>query len=174
MSKVNFLKMEYRIESQRRDSECGIIDGPASSPAFTTTDRTLKWNAVILNPNGQAFQFVPVDNNIIIFKKNGKDKESTCDGMLIVNDNSMLAFIELKDVKTGGMADAIGQLENTIVHFLTNHQYDVFRIRRAYAANIAHPQFHYNMKDEIERFRKLKFVLFPEATIKVGSINYHR
>lgn len=167
MSKVNFLKLEYRLEPKRNDSECGIVDGPDASPAYTTTDKSLRWNATILNPNEQAFQFVPVDNNIIIFKDNGCDKESTCDGMLLVDESNMLAFIELKDVKIGGMADAISQLENTIKHYLANHQYDIFRKRRAYAANIAHPQFHYNMKDEIERFRAFKFVLFPEATIRL-------
>lgn len=167
MSKVNFLKLEYRLEPKRQDSECGIVDGPDAAPAFATTEKDIKWNATILNPKGHSFQFVPVDNNIIILKENRHDKESTCDGMLLVDESNMIAFIELKDVKTGGMADAISQLENTIKHFLSNHRYEIFRIRRAYAANIAHPQFHYNMKDEIERFRALKFVLFPEATIRL-------
>lgn len=159
--------MEYRIEHKRDDLECGIVDGLDCAPAYTTTERNVKWNATILNPQGHSFQFIPVDNNIVIFKKNGRDKESTCDGMLLDDERNMLAFVELKDVKTGGMADAISQLETTIRHFLSNHQYDIFRDRRAYAANIAHPQFHYSMKDEIERFRALKFVLYPEATIRL-------
>lgn len=165
MSKVNFLKIDYRIEPERNDVECGIVDGHDGKPAFTTTDRGLKWNATIVNPNGHSYQFIPVDNNIIIFKKNGCDKESTCDGMLLVENNEIVAFVELKDVKVGGFADAVGQLENTIMHFLRNHDYKIYRKRRAYAANIAHPQFHYNMKDDIERFRALKFTLYPQATI---------
>lgn len=170
MSNVNFLKLEYRLEPSRNEKRCGIMDGPEGPdcrPAYTTTDESQKWNATILNSEGHSFQFVPVDRNIIIFKENGHDKDSTCDGMLLVEEKSMIAFIELKDVKTGGYADAISQLENTIKHFLRNHNHDIFRIRRAYAANIAHPQFHYNMKDEIERFRSLKFVLFPEATVRI-------
>lgn len=164
MNKVNFLKREYRIEPPRTDALCGIIDG---LPAFTTTDETLKWNAMIINADLRKFQFVPIDNNIIIYKPDGKNKESSCDGMLLVQDQSMIAFVELKDVRHGGISDAIAQLRETIKHFLANHQYDIFRIRRAYAANIAHPQFHYNMKDEMEDFRKLHFVLYPEATIRI-------
>lgn len=167
MSSVNFLKVEHRIEPSRNDVKCGIVDGDDANPAYTTIEDVTKWNATIDNPDACEFQFVPVDNNIIIYKANGKDKDSTCDGMLLVDAKRMIAFIELKDVEKGGFSDAIGQLKNTIQHFLANHQYDIFRNRRAYAANIAHPHFHYNMKDEMEAFRGLKFTLFPVATISL-------
>lgn len=165
MSKINFLKQEYRIEQSRKDKRCGIIDGQDELPAYTTIDANLKWNAVIDNANSKEFVFVPIDHSIRVYKKDG-NLDSTCDGMVLVQNLSLLAFVELKDVRSGGMADAIGQLKHTIELFGQNHQYDIFRIRRAYAANIAHPQFHYNMKDEIESFRALHFVLYPEATIK--------
>ena len=169
MSKVNFLKLEYRTEPHRKDTLCGIVDGLNDKPAYTTTDTGIKWNAKIVNNEEITFQFVPIDYNIIIYKSNGTDKERSCDGMLLVDEKRMIAFVELKDVRVGGMSDAIAQLKETITHFLENHRYDKFRIRRAYAANIAHPQFHYNMKDEMEEFQKLlHFTLYPEATIKIS------
>ena len=166
MSKVNFLKREYRIEDPRNSMRCGIVDGINSDPAYTTLSVVKKWNATIENPHSRTFQFVPIDNNIVYYKPNEK-KERSCDGMLLVEENSLIAFIELKDVQTGGYADAIEQLRITISFFLANHQYDIFRVRRAYAANIAHPTFQYSMKDRIEEFRKLHFVLFPEAIIRI-------
>lgn len=169
MSKVNFLKQEHRIEPSRKDALCGIVDGVNDKPAYTTTDEGIKWNATVVNEKDSTFQFVPVDHNIIIYKPNGIDKERSCDGMLLADEKRMIAFVELKDVRVGGMSDAIAQLKETITHFLENHRYDNFRIRRAYAANIAHPQFHYNMKDEMEEFQKLlHFTLYPEATIKIS------
>lgn len=165
MSKINFLKQEYRIEQPRKDSKCGIVDGKDENPAYTTIDANLKWNAVIDNANGAEYVFVPIDHNIRVYKKDG-NLDSTCDGMVLAQELSLLAFVELKDVRTGGMADAIGQLWHTIELFEQNHKFDIFKTRRAYAANIAHPQFHYNMKDEIEKFRAKHFVLYPEATIR--------
>lgn len=166
MSKVNFLKREYRIEEAQQSIRCGIVDGVNSAPAYTTLSLAEKWNATIENPQARTFQFVPVDNNIVYYKPDG-NKERSCDGMVLVEENNLIAFVELKDVRKGGYADAINQLMTTIIVFLANHQYDIFRFRRAYAANIAHPTFQYNMKDQIEDFRKLHFVFFPEAIIRI-------
>lgn len=166
MSKVNFLKREYRIELAQNPIECGIVDGEGAAPAYTTSSRDLKWNAKICNPQARTFQFVPVDNNIIYYRDNG-EKESSCDGMLLVEKNDMIAFVELKDVQRGGYADAIEQLRTTVSYFVQNHQYDIFRLRRAYAANIAHPTFHYNMKDQMESFKKFHFILYPTAIIDI-------
>lgn len=166
MSKVNFLKRKYRIEASQQSVRCGIVDGVNSNPAYTTLSSVQKWNATIENPQSRTFQFVPVDNNIVYYKPNG-NKERSCDGMILVEENDILAFVELKDVQTGGYADAIEQLRITVTTFLANHQYDIFRLRRAYAANIAHPTFQYNMKDQMEDFRKLHFVLIPEAIIRL-------
>lgn len=164
MSKVNFLKHAYRIEAAQNTVECGIVDGEGDKPAYTTSRRDIKWNATICNPRARKFQFVPVDYNIICYRDDG-NKDRSCDGMLLVEDNDMIAFIELKDVRYGCFADAIEQLRKTVSYFVQNHQYDIFRLRRAYAANIAHPCFHYNMKDQMESFKKLHFKLCPEATI---------
>ena len=165
MAKHNFLKLEYRNEEVQALEIVGVVDGDGVLPAYTTTDKNLKWNAWIVNKNRRLFQFVPVDCNIPIYKDNGVDMESRCDGMLLVDSMRYIAFVELKDVRSGGIADAIKQLRTTIELFSQNHHVEDFRIRRAYAANVAHPRFHYSMKDEIESFRALKFVLMPQAEI---------
>ena len=165
MGKYNFLKLEYRTEEAQDLEMVGIVDGNGALPAYTTTDKHAKWNAWIVNRSRQMFQFVPVDCNIPIYKDNGVDMESRCDGMLLVDSLRYIAFIELKDVRSGGIADAIKQLRNTIELFSQSHHVEDFRIRRAYAANVAHPRFHYSMKDEIESFRALKFVLMPQVEI---------
>ena len=167
MAKHNFLKLEYRIEGKQTLERVGIVDGDDFLPAYTTTDTRLKWNAWIVNKNKQVFQFVPVDCNIPVYKDNGIDLESRCDGMLLVDSLRYIAFIELKDVRTGGMAEAVQQLRRTIELFAESHHVEDYRIRRAYAANIAHPRFHYSMKDEIESFKALKFVLMPQVEISI-------
>ncbi|GEM_PF-3001995 len=142
MSKANFLKQEYRTEPPRAEVRRGIVDGENGQPAFTTSDTSVRWNATINNPSGIDFQFVPIDRNIKLYKENGAVQERSCDGMLLSDSERRIAFIELKDVQKGGNADAVDQLKNA-----------------------AHPHFNYNMKDEMEEFRALKFVFFPTATI---------
>ena len=162
---MNFLNLKYRVEPVHNEPLRGIVDGENDTPAYTTIDENMKWNATIVNSDGCMFQFVPIDYNIIIYKNNGVDKEKSCDGMLLVDEKRMIAFIELKDRRHGANASAIEQLANTIRHFLLENVYTDFKIRRAYIANSEFPHFNYNMKDEMERFRKLHFVLHPEAKI---------
>lgn len=167
MSKPNFLKQSYRIEGVKNHPTCGIIDPKNAEPAYTTCDTSLMWNATINNPHGRTFQFVPIDNNIIIYKSDGKSKESTCDGMLLVERNQILAFIELKDARSKGFANALSQLENTIELFRQNHNSSIFKTKRAYIANTAYPQFPYSRKEEIAHFhKKYNFALRPETNIE--------
>ena len=105
MNKVNFLKQEYRIEPPQNGDICGIVDGVDERPAYTTSDTNEKWNAIVKNPDNYTFQFVPVDYNIIIYRENG-EKEQSCDGMILVDSIRMISFVELKDVRTGGYAEA--------------------------------------------------------------------
>ena len=102
MAKHNFLKLEYRTEEVQALEIVGVVDGDGVLPAYTTTDKNLKWNAWIVNKNRRLFQFVPVDCNIPIYKDNGVDMESRCDGMLLVDSMRYIAFVELKDVRSGG------------------------------------------------------------------------
>lgn len=169
MSKVNFLKVKYRVEPSRNEAICGIVDGMNEAPAYTTIDSTIKWEATINNSKLKTFQFVPIDKNIIWYKPNSKDKESSCDGMILVNRNEMLVFVELKDWKSGGgLSKAVDQLRVTIKCFHENHRYSDFRVRRAYAANRHRSYFHYSRKDEIDEFNKqLHFSLHHEAEIDI-------
>ena len=58
------------------------------------------------------------------------------------------------------MPKAISQLESTIQIFSQNHVLEDFRYRVATAANKAHPQFNYSMKEKCQEFReKYKFRL---------------
>lgn len=169
MNKVNFFKVKYRLEPFRNNEKCGIIDGINEVPAYTTVDPSITWEAIINNPNLRIFQFIPIDKNIIWYKPHSKNKESSCDGMILVDQNEMLVFVELKDwTSGGGLSKAVDQLRKTIKCFLENHRYSDFHVRRAYAANRHHSYFHYSRKDEIDEFNKqLHFSLHHEAEIDI-------
>lgn len=111
---------------------------------------------------------MPVDHNMNIRKSNG-DLESTCDGMILYDDRKSIAFVELKDVRTGGAkADAKRQLKNTIVIFLSNHDYKFFNRRFAYIANKRHPHFNFSNKMEMQDFNnKYHFRLLPQTDISL-------
>ena len=74
--------------------------------------------------------------------------------------NVLVQFIELKDQMANWRQKAISQLESTIQIFSQNHVLEDFRHRVATAANKAHPQFNYSMKEKCQEFReKYKFRL---------------
>lgn len=119
MRRVNFLANAYRLEPVRNDKEAGICDPACEKPAYSTADKESpdKWVATIKNPERKDFQFVPVDKNIVYYREDGQ-KESSCDGMILYNEDSSVCFVELKNVRTAGwLADAISQLTKTIAVF---------------------------------------------------------
>lgn len=167
-NEIDFFAEEYRTETEQSSKTIGIVDGN-SAPAFTTGSESENWNAVINNPNGKSFQFIPIDYNIEIDRGDGQ-KESTCDGMILCESERFLAFVELKIVRSGGDADARKQLKNTIEIFNERHDYKAFNTknRRAYVANKEHPHFHRSDKNEEEEFRdKLHFKLFQQKEINI-------
>lgn len=167
-NEIDFFAAEYRKEDEQSTNIIGIVDGD-SAPAFTTSCEPDKWNAVINNPNGKSYRFIPIDNNIEIDRGDGQ-KESTCDGMILCESERFLAFVELKIVRSGGDADARKQLKNTIEIFNERHDYKAFNTknRRAYVANKEHPHFHRSDKNEEEEFRdKLHFKLFQQKEINI-------
>lgn len=167
-NEIDFFAEEYRTETEQSSKTIGIVDGN-SAPAFTTGSEPENWNAVINNPNGKSFRFIPIDNNIEIDRGDGQ-KESTCDGMILCESERFLAFVELKIVRSGGDADARKQLKNTIEIFNERHDYKAFNTknRRAYVANKEHPHFHRSDKNEEEEFRdKLHFKLFQQKEINI-------
>lgn len=116
MQRVNFLAKEYRLEPVRNEEMIGICDPEGERPAYSTSDKNSpdKWVATIKNTGNENIQFIPVDKNIVYYRDDGQ-KESSCDGMILYNDDSSICFVELKDVRTSGwISDAIDQLKETI------------------------------------------------------------
>ena len=114
-------------------------------------------------------EMIPVDKNIVYYRDDGQ-KESSCDGMILYNDDSSICFVELKDVRTSGwISDAIDQLKETIKVFNKNHDYHNFSDRTAYAANCCHPNFQTSC-ERLQEFRsQTHFRLAPQATIEIKS-----
>ena len=156
---INFFDPKDLTEAARNDSSFGLSDD--NRMAFTTNDPSLII-AEVSNPANVLVQFVPVDHNIIVKDTLGQDV-SMCDAMIYTPDKSPkkdIHFIELKDQMANWRQKAISQLESTIQIFSQNHVLEDFRYRVATAANKAHPQFNYSMKETCQEFReKYKFRL---------------
>lgn len=149
MAAINFFDTTYRIESARDDTEFGLLDPGNNLPAVICDSN--QGQAVVYNSKKHLLDFVAIDHNIVILKPDG-NLESTCDAMLF-DKKEFLVFVELKDVASGWVTEAVGQLENTIRLFKENHYYEDFKRRYAYAANRQHPTFHYSLKEEMQRFK---------------------
>lgn len=136
---VNFLESDCK-EPARTDNLFGICDDQDGSKAYTSITDNTNWIARVINNMDLTISFTAIDNCIIVFKEGTKDKESTCDGMLIFQDS--LYLVELKIQGTGGwLPIAKGQLENTIKLLHTNHNLSAFKYKKAYACNKKHPNF---------------------------------
>ena len=156
---INFFNPKYLTEAARDDSSFGLSDD--NRMAFTTNDPSLII-AEVINPSNVLVQFIPIDHNIVVKDTLGQDV-SMCDALIYTPDKCPkmdIHFIELKDQMANWMPKAISQLESTIQIFSQNHVLEDFRYRVATAANKAHPQFNYSMKEECQEFReKYKFRL---------------
>lgn len=172
MQRVNFLAKEYRLEPERNEEKIGICDPEGERPAYSTSDENSpdKWVATIKNAGNVNIQFIPVDKNIVYYRDDGQ-KESSCDGMILYNNDSSICFVELKDVRTSGwISDAVNQLRETITVFNKNHNYRNFSDRTAYAANCCHPNFQTSCRERLQEFRsQTHFRLAPQATIEIKS-----
>lgn len=136
---VNFLESDCK-ESARTDNLFGICDNQDGSKAYTSITAERTWIAKVINNSGLDISFTAIDNCIIVLKEGTKDKESTCDGMLIFQDS--LYLVELKKQATGGwLPIAKAQLCNTINLLHTYHNLSVFKYKKAYACNKKHPYF---------------------------------
>ena len=150
---INFFDPKYLTEVARDDSSFGLSDD--NRMAFTTNDPSLII-AEVSNPSNVLVQFVPIDHNIVVKDTLGQDV-SMCDALIYTPDKCPkkdIHFIELKDQMANWMPKAISQLESTIQIFSQNHVLEDFRYRVATAANKAHPQFNYSMKEKCQEFRE--------------------
>ena len=165
---INFFDPKYLTEAARDDSSFGLSDD--NRMAFTTNDPSLII-AEVSNPSNVLVQFVPIDHNIVAKDTLGQDV-SMCDALIYTPDKCPkmdIHFIELKDQMANWMPKAISQLESTIQIFSQNHVLEDFRYRVATAANKAHPQFNYSMKEKCQEFRernKFRLNICAQVNIK--------
>ena len=165
MVQVNFFDKAYFTETARNDEDFRIIDPSNGQPAHTTDGD--EYQAIVKNPKRHVLLFVPIDHNMDIRQADG-NLESTCDGMLF-EGKEYLAFVELKDVASSWVTEAVGQLINTIMLFKMNHYFEDFKRRYAYAANRQHPVFHYSLKETMQQFKKdTSFNLRISNTIEIN------
>lgn len=136
---VDFFKTTCK-EQELTHQQFGICDDEDGKKAYTNIDNANKWIATVNNKTKKEIEFTAIDNCITILKAGSKDKESSCDGMLIFENSIFL--VELKNQGTGGwLPKAISQLKNTIRLLSLNNSLDEFRYKKAYACNRKHPNF---------------------------------
>lgn len=170
MKTVALLSLNHRIEPPKTDALLGLCDPEGEQPAYSTStkDGPDKWAATVENKKNKPVQFVPIDKNIKVYRANG-DLESTCDGMLLFDNDKSIYLVELKDVSVPGWAaTALEQVVSTIQIFLANYDYRDFGRRRAYLANRRHPWFHVSYRSRLQEFKnKYHFQLYPQAEIVI-------
>lgn len=147
--------------------EFGIRDdGKKSSelPVYLDYENKKDWNATVVSENRSDFNFIPVDNRIPYYDKQGNERKR-CDAMVYTDQT--VVFIELKDQMHNWFDDAVEQLKSTIEHFDNVDGLDKFRFKKAYACNKEHPNFNYHYKERMQQFyRDTGVTLRPEAVIK--------
>lgn len=135
--KIDFFKNNCS-EPSRNNEIFGICDEDNQPVAFSDESNQEKWIAKVKNLDKKDIVFTPIDNCILIFKKDSEDRESTCDGMLTF-DNSIY-LVELKKVRVNWFSDAVEQLKNTIKLLNENHIIDI-KYKKAFVCNKKHPSF---------------------------------
>lgn len=133
---MNFFDSECQ-EPVRREVLFGLCDDQNRKKAYTNTDDPSRWVATVQNDSKVELTFTAIDNCVIM-----GDEESgraRCDGMLTSSEH--IYFVELKDQRIGWIADAIAQLESTILFFMENHDISRFRYKKAFACNKRHRTF---------------------------------
>lgn len=139
---INFFAKEIQTEKPRKDIEFGI--GDDGKLAYTTSIDSELRIGVVKNPSERLVQFTPLDHNLPA-KKNGKDEESLCDGMLHIEETKEIDFVEIKTGHVNATHDAIEQLQNTITIFNSVHVAKDFNTRRAFVIDKHH---HFNCSDK--------------------------
>ncbi len=158
--KVDFLDKACK-EQEITNRKFGICDDEDGNKAYTNIDDSSKWVATVSNENNVKIGFTAIDNCIEVFKESSKDKESSCDGMLLFNKS--LYLVELKNQATGGwLPKAIDQLKNTIKLMNNNDIIEGITYKKAYACNRKHPNF-----QVIDHERKRRF--YSETGFRIDA-----
>ena len=151
---IDFLRYGSHVEPVE---EFGLVDPDdreGKKKAYVSYDKDEEWNATVRSNGRDDYSFIPVDNNIPVYRhENGRyETESLCDAMLLT-DNT-LCFVELKNQRAAFLSKAVSQLENTISLFRENHDESCFQFRKAYVCNIGRPGFNISYKNVISGFYK--------------------
>ena len=164
MCEINFFDNIYKKEEYRKNTKFGICDN--GNLAYSDIDNRSTWIATVLNNEAKEVLFTPVDHNIIVQKVG--NEMSQCDGMLTIENNEGLIFVELKTGQRNWVSDAISQLKSTIYLFKKNHPIDIYTVKIAYAVNKSHPSFQFSKKNKMQTFRyETGFRLLIQADIKI-------
>jgi hypothetical protein len=137
MQTINFFETICGFETTQLE-EFGIYDDPRNDEkSYLVFDVEETWTLSVLNKNKKSIQFYPIDGCVKILKENTNDKESTCDGMLLY-DNQLI-LIELTEDYYKSVQDCIDQIKSTILLFIKLHPNLNLSKRFAVVSNLAKP-----------------------------------
>jgi len=118
-------------EAEINSSLFGICDDQYGSRAYTNTDDSIKWIAAVKNVRNKNLVFTAIDKCVI---KDGEEfGRGRCDGMLTSDEH--IYFIELKEGSSDWKIKAIEQLESTVKFFISNHDINVYKHKKAFACH---------------------------------------
>ncbi|WP_201987211.1 hypothetical protein [Hymenobacter rubidus] len=92
------------------------------------------------------------------------------DHLILLYEENII-FVELKDKKRDWLKGAVGQVQATITEFRASHDLEQYRVRRAYVANKAQPQFNEGRNQRANSFfTETGVVLRPGADIDLSPL----
>lgn len=137
MQKIDFFKTDCEFQTTKV-IEFGIHDELHNDTPAYLVFNTEKSNMLrVLNSTEKPVNFYPIDNCVKIHKENSKNKESTCDGMLIYDNN--ITFVELVESHHKSVEVCIDQIKSTIFLFQKYHSDSNFKKKNAIVSNLARP-----------------------------------
>ncbi len=125
-------------EASRKNKEFGLCDKENNEVAYSDDSNPDDWIAIVKN-NDKEVTFTPIDKCFRIYKKDTKDEESLCDGMLTFQESIYLVELKVKE-KGGWLIKAASQLKNTI-RLIKENQPINYKYKKAFACNKKHPSF---------------------------------
>lgn len=142
----------------------GLCDDMTGAKAYTSTTEISKWIATVKNDNNKSLVFTAIDKCII--KDYEYPSQGRCDGML--TSDVHIYFIELKDQTKGWISDAVEQLKSTVELFISSHDINIYKHKKAFACNKQRPHFQETDNEfNLRFFRKYKVRIDVQAEIIV-------
>ncbi len=135
-------------------TEFGLCDDNDKKPAYINADNKGKWIGIIENNQGLEIAFYPVDNCIVVKRKDDSNARR-CEGILSYDNIRNIIFVELKDrklVPSEWIKDADEQIKETMLFFFENHSKNEFEKVRAWICN--KQLTNQNYWQQIKQFKK--------------------